>query len=119
MSPEYKESSLGSLRPLYSSVSNMLPHRHNAMTTWTLQRGREPVLVLHRVLVSGPSQPLRLRPLDARYIYLGGASQALVVDARRIHKEVMGPYPPYVGSTWNDKQPFRSVQWIGLPFLSF
>ena len=32
----------------------MVPGRHNARTTQTLRRSREPGLVLRRVLVSGP-----------------------------------------------------------------
>ena len=69
----------------------MVPRRRNARTTQTLWHSLEPVLVLHRVLVSGPSQPLLLRRLDARLQFLGGARQALAVDARRVRKDVLGP----------------------------
>ena len=47
------------------------------------------------VLVRGP-----ITALDARLQFLGGTRQALVVDARRVRKDVMG-HPPCVASTWN------------------
>ena len=55
-------------------------------TAQTLRRSRELVLVLCRVLVSGPNTVL-LRCLDARLQILG-RRQALEVDARRSRKEV-------------------------------
>ena len=56
----------------------------------SFQRSREPVLVLLWVLVSASITALLLRRLDARLRILGGARQALVFDARRIRKDVMG-----------------------------
>ena len=56
---------------------------------WTLRRSREPVLVLRRVLVSGP-----ITGCDAPthwLTFLGRARQALKMDTRRVRKDVMGP----------------------------
>ena len=36
------------------------------------------------------SQPLRLRHLDGRLPFLGGAGQALAVDGKRVRKDVTG-----------------------------
>ena len=49
------------------------------MTTESFRRSCERVLVLRRVLV--------LCRLEQRLQFLGGACQALAVDARRVHKE--------------------------------
>ena len=67
----------------------MLPLRRNAMTMHTLRRSRDLVLVLRRVLVSGPITDLAASTLG--YNFFGGACQALVVDARRVHKDIMVP----------------------------
>ena len=40
---------------------------------------------------SDQPQTLRLHRLDERLQFLGGARQALVVDARRVRKDVRGP----------------------------
>ena len=64
----------------------MVPHRRNAMTMQTLRRSRDPVLVLLRVLVSGPITALAAASPRPRL----HARQALTVDARRVHKDVMG-----------------------------
>ena len=60
----------------------MAPPPRHARSTQTRRRSREPVLVLRRVLVSGPNTALAAVRLDAR-LELGGARQALV--------KVMGP----------------------------
>ena len=57
----------------------MVPRWCNAMIMQSLQRSRQLVLVLRRVLV------------NARLQFLGGARQALAEDARRVRKDVMGP----------------------------
>ena len=53
------------------------------------------ILVLRQVHVgfrsADQSQPLLLRRLDTRLTFLGGARQALAVDARRVGKHVIGP----------------------------
>ena len=61
------------------------------MTTQTLRRRRQHVLVLRLALVS---RPLLLRRLDASLPFLGGARQALAVDSRRVRKDVTGPLTP-------------------------
>ena len=60
----------------------------NAMTTQSLQRSCEPVLVLCQVIVSGPITALAA---SSRLHILGGEHQALAVDARSVHKDIMGP----------------------------
>ena len=54
----------------------MDPRRRNAMTTQMLQSNRV------GFLRADQSQPLLLRCLDGRFQFLGGARQALAVDAR-------------------------------------
>ena len=69
----------------------MVPHRRNAKTTQSLRRSREPVLVLRRVLASGPITALAAAsPRRKVKTILGGARQALAVVARRVRKDVMG-----------------------------
>ena len=79
----------------------MVPRRRDARTMQMLRRGREPVLVLRRVLVSGP-----IAALEARFEFLGAARQALAVDARRVRKDVRGPLTPMRCVTWNHNQAF-------------
>ena len=67
----------------------MVPRRCNAMTRQTLHRSLAPVLVLRRILVSGPITALAA---DGRLKFLtfhqqSGARQALAVDARSGRKE--------------------------------
>ena len=59
----------------------MVPRSHNTRTMQTLRRSREPVLVLRR-----------LRRLNGRLTFFGGARPALVVDTRGVLKDVTGPY---------------------------
>ena len=63
----------------------MVPLSRNPMSTQMLQHSREPFMVLRQVLVSGPIAA------DGRLQFLGGAPQALAVDARRVRKDVSGP----------------------------
>ena len=72
----------------------MVPRRRNALTEQSLQRSREPVLVLRRVYVPDQSQPLLLRRLDARLHFLGGARPAFAVDAKRVRGEATGSLNP-------------------------
>ena len=60
------------------------------------------------------SQPLLLRRPDTRLQFLGGAHQALAVDARRVRKDVMGPYPSSVASMSNHNYLY-SVSLCGYP----
>ena len=60
----------------------------NATTMHTLRRGREPVLVQRRVLVSGPITALAAAPPRRKVTVFG---PALAVDARRVRKDVWGP----------------------------
>ena len=55
----------------------MVPRQRNIMIMQTLRRSHEHVLVLRRVLVSGQSQALLLRHLDARLQFFGGALRPL------------------------------------------
>ena len=65
------------------------------MTPQTLRRIPDPFLVLRRVLVSGPitalakkkALPKNKHCLGARLHFVGGAGQALALDARRVRKE--------------------------------
>ena len=66
----------------------MVGRSHNVMTMRSLRRSREPVLALRLVYIS---RPLLLCSLDERLTFLSGAHQALVVDTRRVRKDVMGP----------------------------
>ena len=86
----------------------MVSRRRNAMTTQTLWRSREPVLVLCRVLMSGQPQPLLLlRRPDARLQFLEYTHWALAVDARRVRKDIMGPYTPL---RFVDVEPWLSLK---------
>ena len=71
----------------------MVPRRRNPRTTQTLRCGREPVLILHRVIVSGPITALAA----ASPVTIFGEVHArpFVVDARRVHKDVNGSVNPY------------------------
>ena len=44
-----------------------------------------------RFMLEDQSQPLLLPRLNARLHFLGGARQAVAVDARKVRKDVMGP----------------------------
>ena len=58
------------------------------MTTQRLGRSHEPVVVLRRVLVSGPITALiAASPRHARLQFFGAARQALAVATRRFRKD--------------------------------
>ena len=73
----------------------MVGRQRNAMTT-SLPRGREAVLILHRIyffFMSRPITALAAASPRRKVTILGGEGQALAVDKRRVPKDIMGVNP--------------------------
>ena len=86
----------------------MVPRRRNAMTTQTLRRSREPVLVLRRVLVSGPNTApsAALSRCKVKIFWRRTFRILLAGDARRIRNPLafrrrVTITMPYVGCQFN------------------